>query len=114
MVDHCNGPEIELLSTADPTHGWNEKLCDRHLERDRVFQLVASLANLLDKSMIVETMTSVLGTEPVEVGDCILFDGLSIKFGNDGRVIGLSQTFDGSAEPAKSIIQSISDNEHAT
>ena len=102
------------MSNAESTHGLNEILCDQQLERDRLFQLVASLANLLDKATVVETVSSVLGIEPVEIEDCVFFNDLSIKFGDDGRVIGLSHTFDGSTEPAKSIIQSISDSGPAT
>lgn len=114
MVDQCNGLWIELLSNPDPTNGWNDNICDQPVARDRVFQLVASLANILDKPMVIETMRSVLGIEPVEVDDCILFNDLAVKFGEDGRVIGLYQTFDGSMEPAKSIIQSLSHSDHTT
>ena len=114
MVVFFDGSRSEVLSNPEPTHGWSEMLCDQHLERDRLFQLVASLANLLDKAIIVETVKSVVGIEPVEIEDCILFGDLSIKFGDDGRVIGLSQTLDGSTEPAKSIIQNLLNNGRAT
>ncbi len=103
-----------LLNDPQPNHGLNEVLCDQHLDRDRLFEIVASLANLLDKPMFVETMKSVLGVEPVEVEDCVLFDDLTIKFNSDGRVVGLYQTLDGTTEPAKSVIQSLSDNGCAT
>ncbi len=85
-------------------------LGDQHLERDRLFQLVASLANIMDKAMLVETVKSILGIEPVEMQDCVLFDDISIKFGEDGRVIGLYHTLDGTSDRAKTIIQRLSDN----
>ncbi len=114
MVDQCDGLRIELVSHPDSTNGWNGNICDEPVARDRVFQLVASLANILDKPMVIETMKSMLGIEPIEVDDCILFDDLAVKFGEDGRVIGLYQTFDGSMEPAKSIIQNLSRSDHTT
>ena len=101
------------MSNPDSTNGSIDNIGDQPMARDRVFQLVASLANILDKPMVIETMKSVLGIEPVEVDDCILFDDLSIKFGDDGRVIGLYQTFDGSMEPAKSIIENLSRSDHS-
>jgi len=101
------------LCNPDSTDGSIDNIGDQPRARDRVFQLVASLANILDKPMVIETMKSVLGIEPVEVDDCILFDDLSIKFGDDGRVIGLYQTFDGSMEPAKSIIENLSRSDHS-
>jgi len=94
MVVFCDGLWIEFLSNLEPTHGWNEMLGDQHLERDRLFQLVAGLANIMDKAILVETMKSVLGIEPVEMEDCILFDDISIRFGDDGRVIGICHTLD--------------------
>ena len=114
MVICCDTPRNKLLNDPHPNHGLNEVLCDQQLDRERVFEIVASLANLLDKPMFVETMKSVLGVEPVEVEDCVLFNDLTIKFSNDGRVIGLYQTLDGTTEPAKSVIQSLSDNGCAT
>ncbi len=100
----------EFLNSPEPTHGWGETLYDQHSERDRLFQLVASLANIWDKALVVETVKSVLGIEPVEMEDCVFFDGLTIKFGDDGRVTGLYHTFDGTTEPAKSIIQDLSND----
>lgn len=110
MVVLCDGLRIEFLSNPEPTHGWSEMLGDQHLERDRLFQLVASLANLMDKPILVETMKSVLGIEPVEMEDCILFDDISIRFGDDGRVIGICHTLDGTSERAKKIIRSLADD----
>ena len=114
MVICIAAPRIKLLNDPRATHGLNDVLCDQQLERDRVFEIVASIANLLDKPMFVETMKSVLGVEPIEVEDCVLFDDLTIKFGDDGRVIGLYRTLDGTTEPAKSVIQNLSDNGCAT
>jgi hypothetical protein len=67
-------------------------------EQDRLFGLVASLANLLDKDLVVETMQSVLGIEAVHDGDCVIFDDLAIRFGDDNRVKSVSRTIDGSKE----------------
>ncbi len=83
---------------------------DQYLERDRLFQLVASLANLMDKAAIVETIKSVLGIEPVEMEDCILFDDISVRFGADRRVISICHTLDGTSERAKKIIRSLADD----
>ena len=65
-------------------------------DQERLFSLVASLANLLDKGLVVETVASVLGIEPVFDGDCVIFDELAIRFGNDGKVTGIFRTIDGS------------------
>ena len=54
----------------------------------------------LKNPMFVEMMSSVLGVEPIEVADCGMFDDLTIKFGDDGRVNCLYRTHDGSTEPA--------------
>lgn len=67
-------------------------------DQDRLFGLVASLANLLDKDLVVETMQSVLGIEPVHDGDCVIFDDFAIQFGQDDRVKSVYRTIDGSKE----------------
>ena len=64
--------------------------------QQRIFQLIASLGSLLDKEMLVETVQSILGVEPVELDDCVHFDDLSVKFGRNGKVIGVYRMIDGS------------------
>jgi hypothetical protein len=88
---------------------WIEALHEQNLEQERLFQLIASLANLLDKDIVVETMQSILGIEPVEMDDCVLFEDLAVKFGENGRVAGIYRTIDGTAKPSEVIIQSIKD-----
>lgn len=80
---------------------WIEALHEQNLEQEKLFQLIASLANLLDREIVVETMQSILGKEPVDEGDCVLFDDLTVKFGDDGHVIGIYRTIDGSTQPIK-------------
>lgn len=75
-----------------------EALHEYSNDQDRLFGLVASLANLLDKDLVVETMQSVLGIEPVHDGDCVIFDDLAIRFGQDNRVKSVYRTIDGSKE----------------
>ena len=74
---------------------WIEALHEQNLEQERLFQLIASLANLLDREIVVETIQSILGIEPEDQGDCVLFDDLTVKFGDNGRVIGIYRTIDG-------------------
>lgn len=73
-----------------------EALHEYSNDQERLFSLVASLANLLDKDLVVETMQSVLGIEPVHEGDCVIFDDLEIQFGQDNRVKSITRTIDGS------------------
>jgi hypothetical protein len=65
-------------------------------DSERLFGLVASLANLLDRTIVVETMESVLGITAVHDGDCVIFNDLAIRFGSDGRVKSVFRTIDGS------------------
>ena len=65
-------------------------------DQETMFGLVASLANLLDKELVVETVASVLGIEPVYDDDCVVFDDLAIRFGQDGKVASVFRTIDGS------------------
>ena len=64
-------------------------------ERERLFQLIAALANLLDRQVVIEIVGSFLGIDPVEQGDCVVFDDIAIRFGADNRVKSVYQTFDG-------------------
>ena len=82
----------------DEKRQWMEALHEYSNDQERLFSLVASLANLLDKDLVVETMQSVLGIEPVHDGDCVRFDDLEIQFGQDDRVKSITRTIDGSRE----------------
>jgi hypothetical protein len=68
----------------------------RQTDLERLFSLVASLANLLDKDLVVETIASVLDIEPVHDGDCVIFDDIAIRFGRDDKVASIFRTIDGS------------------
>jgi hypothetical protein len=98
------------LSSAEEKRMWIEALHEQNLEQERLFQLIASLANLLDKDIVVETMQSILGIEPVEMDDCVLFENLAVKFDENGRVAGIYRTIDGTAKSSEVTIQSIKDN----
>ena len=76
-------------------------ILDMHVtDQEKMFVLVASLANLLDKELVVETLASVLGIEPVYDDDCVVFDDLAIRFGRDGKVASVVRTIDGSGHLA--------------
>ena len=85
------------MTTADERRQWIEALHAYRDDSDRIFTLVASLANLLDRDLVIETMESVLGVTAVHDGDCIIFDDLAIRFGADGRVKSVFRTIDGTA-----------------
>ena len=83
------------MTTAEQRRQWIEALHAYRDDSERLFGLVASLANLLDKELVIETMESVLGITAVHDGDCIIFDDLAIRFGSDGRVKSVFRTIDG-------------------
>lgn len=85
------------MTTAEQRRQWIEALHAYRDDSDRMFALVASLANLLDKELVIETMESVLGISAVHDGDCIIFDDLAIQFGRDDRVKSVFRTIDGTA-----------------
>ena len=86
------------MTDLDQKRQWMEALHEYSNDQERLFGLVASLANLLDKDLVVETMQSVLGIDPVQDGDCVIFDDLAIQFGRDNRVKSVFRTIDGSRE----------------
>jgi len=86
------------LHTPEERRRWVEALHDQNLEQERLFQLIASLANLLDREIVVETMRTILKIEPVDEGDCVLFGDLTVKFGETGKVIGIYRTIDGETD----------------
>lgn len=84
------------MTDLDQRRQWMEALHEYSNDQERLFGLVASLANLLDKDLVVETMQSVLGIEAVHDGDCVIFDDFAIRFGEDDRVRSVFRTIDGS------------------
>ena len=82
--------------SAEQRRMWVEALNAHTTDQDRLFALVASLANLLDRDLVVETVESVLGIKAVHEGDCVIFDDLAIRFGSDDRVKSIFRTIDGS------------------
>ena len=86
------------MTSPEERQQWLDALHADRSDQDRLFGLVASLANLLDRDLVVETMGSVLGTEPVYEGDCVRFDDLTLRFGADGRVKSVFRTIGGGDE----------------
>ncbi|MGI9224471.1 MAG: hypothetical protein ACR2QX_08360 [Woeseiaceae bacterium] len=84
------------MTDLDQRRQWMEALHEYSNDQERLFGLVASLANLLDKDLVVETMQSVLGIEAIHDGDCVIFDDFAIRFGEDDRVRSVFRTIDGS------------------
>ncbi len=84
------------MTTAEQKRQWIEALHAYRDDSDRLFALVASLANLLDRALVIETMESVLGVKAIHDGDCVIFDDLAIRFGKDDRVKSVFRTIDGS------------------
>ncbi len=84
------------MTSAEQRRQWIEALHAYRDDSERLFTLVASLANLLDRALVIETMESVLGVKAVHDGDCVIFDDLAIRFGSDDRVKSVFRTIDGS------------------
>ena len=89
------------MNSPEDRRRWIAALHEQNLEQERLFQLIASLANLLDREIVVETMQTILGIEPVHQEDCVLFNDLTVKFNDNGRVIGIYRIIDGETEPGK-------------
>ena len=70
----------------------------RTLEQETLFQLIASLANLFDKKLVIETVGTILDVEPVSKRDCVMFRDIALRFGEDGQVKSMYRVVDGSAE----------------
>ena len=90
------------MTSPEDKRRWVEALHQQNLDQEKLFQLIASLANLLDRDVVVETMQTILGIAPVDQGDCVLFDDLTVKFGGNGRVVGIYRTIDGTNIPVSS------------
>jgi hypothetical protein len=86
------------MTSAEERRSWIEALHAYRDDSERLFGLVASLANLLDRTLVVETMESVLGVTAVHEGDCVFFDDFAIRFGSDDRVKSVFRTIDGPAD----------------
>ena len=84
------------MTTAEQRRQWIEALHAYRDDSDRLFTLVASLANLLDRALVIETMELVLDVKAVHDDDCVIFDDLAIRFGKDDRVKSVFRTIDGS------------------
>jgi len=84
------------VTSSDERRKWIDALNAHVSDQERLFSLVASLANVLDRDQVIETMQSLLGVAPVYDGDCVMFDDVAIRFGSDDRVRSVFRTIDGS------------------
>lgn len=73
-----------------------EAIEEHDSEQDRLFRLVAALANCLDRQVVIETMQQILGVTAVDEGDCVIFGNITVTFDQNGRVKGLYRVIDGS------------------
>ena len=94
------------MSSPEQTSRLIEALHAQNLEQEKLFQLIAALANCLERDIIIETMQCILGIDPIEKYDCVLFGDIAVGFGEDGRVKSLYRVIDGSTNPAKVVTQS--------
>ena len=79
-------PDYELMRTAHETR----------LDQERLFQLVASLANMFDRARVVQTLESLLETKARDLGDCVVFGDIAIRFDADDNITSVYRTYDGS------------------
>lgn len=93
-MDASNDSRAERPYTAEERRRWIAALHEQSLEQEKLFELIASLANLLDREIVVQTVRSILGITPVDDGDCVRFDNLSMKFDDRGKIIGIYRTID--------------------
>jgi hypothetical protein len=83
-----------------------EAIHERSQQQERLFRTIASLGNCLDRDVVIETIRHILGVDPVENDDGVLFDDITVSFDSDGRVKGLYRVIDGSDTPARRAIKS--------
>ena len=83
------------MSSPKQTSRLVEQLYAHNPEQESLFQLIAALANCLDRDIVIETMKHILSIEPVEKGDCVNFDDIAVRFDADGRVKSLSRVING-------------------
>ena len=93
------------MSSPEDTRQLIEALHAQSQDQDKLFQLIAALANCLDRDFVIETMKGYLGIEPVEKDGCVLFDDIAASFGKDGRVKSLYRVIDGTERPARTVVQ---------
>jgi len=86
----------EILISPERQRHLIEAIHERNADRDRLFQLIAALANLLDRDIVIETVAGLLKTQPVVDGDSVAFGDVAIRFGADNRVRSVYQIIDGS------------------
>jgi hypothetical protein len=89
------------VSSAESDRRLIEGIREQNLEQERLFQMIAALGNCLDRNAVIETMQHILGVDPVESGDGVLFDDIAVSFDKDGRVKGLYRVIDGSERPSR-------------
>jgi hypothetical protein len=94
-----------LLSSREPIRPSNETLDAKDEEQERLFRLIASLANCLDRRMAIETVQHFLRIDPIEIGNCVFFDDIAVGFNASGRVNSLYRVIDGTTKPVQSGIQ---------
>lgn len=84
------------MSSAEGNRRLIEAIHERTVEQERLFQMIAALGNCLDRDVVIQTMRHILGVDPVENDDRVLFDDITVSFDSDGRVKGLYRVIDGS------------------
>ena len=84
------------MSTPAERQAFIDALEAQNLERERLFLLLSSLGNCLDREMVIDTMSSLLGVVPVETEDSATFDDVTVRFSPEGRLASLSRIIDGS------------------
>ncbi len=94
------------MTTPEQTRNLIEALHEQSVERERLFQLIAALAGLLDREVIVETVATLLNHEAIDNGDCVVFGDVAIRFGADDKVKSVYRTVDGENPVARVVIQS--------
>lgn len=87
------------MSSAETNRRLIEAMHEQNLQQERLFQMIAALGNCLDRNAVIETMQHILGVDPVENDDGVLFDDIAVSFDKDGRVKGLYRVIDGSERP---------------
>lgn len=88
------------MSSPERTQRLIEAIEEQNLDQERLFQLIAALANCLDRAVVIETMQHILAIDPVEDGDRVLFDDIAVSFDDHGRVRGLYRVIDGTTPQA--------------
>lgn len=94
------------MTTPENTRSLIEAIHELNTEREELFRLIAALANLLDRDVVIETVAVILGTNPVDSGDVVSFDDIAIRFDADNRVCGIYRTIDGTNPQENLVIKS--------